>query len=547
MTKVYRSALKDPRFSSQNANDTISLNMSSNIILYKPRTESSGWFTDAHDMIGIKTKETDDELACTDRLLQRNDIQENLQVLATARSVIHNRAISSPFDGSSVKSSQSSMRSYSSASLYSQARTVISDSTKKTLEYRVKAALLRLKEWEEKRVENINDHRIICEHIYEAVTDRITVAKQSLKKLYKFFTERINTERLFIKMSAVSPTLEQSFASADGDSEDWLFPKIFKESDDYQLKYTEKSKIIADFMEEQIIKGVLDIEENCFKEEIDVLVQKYKKARTVLNRENEKATQVTNDYVNLYKKTLTFQKVRDDLFISELQFLKQARIQMLAQKELGRLTALLLTEARRHEASRLQNIGQAMKLYTEAMNQLYGADNNKLVIGPLSNVNFQEEVDKIYHLNRLLRDNDFNVLNQAFATKPEITLDELISYLHSIEFVSLRTNPLLLHECEASLEENGQLLSSKSSNVAITVNRNVVAYTLNPETLDHCIYRKAKFRHIVFKQNKETSNVIEFIETKKKLLINNLKHINIIFRNREDKQVFMDFYQKFSC
>jgi len=555
--KFYKSAFQDPYPNSGQTglNDTISLNITSNFIVYKPRTESSGWFTEAQEIMGIKGKEHTESQAGGNQDVIGKCGPPGVDLYDDSASAIlpptkfgHNRAVSNPFGHQlSPQNSSHSIRSSSNLSSYSQPQSIISEKTQKALEYRVKTALLRLKEWEERRVEDINNHRVICEHIFEYITDRILQAKRGLKTLFKFFIDRVNAERAFVRMSLVVPKLDAGFMNPGEEAiPTELLPKAMKEADDYHMKYIEKSRIISDFMEDEIVKGILDKEEKNFRDHIDVLVNQYKKLRANLNRENEITTKVTNEYVNLYKKSLSFQKMKEDLFAFEIHFLRQARRQMISQKELGQFTVFFIKEIQKFEKMRLESFSQAMKLYTQSMNQLYGGESSKLVVGTLSEYNAQEECDKVYALNKLLKERDMDFLNQVFATVSEITMTELNIYLNSIEFQKITTNPLMLHQCQASVEENGLMLGTKNTNVALTVDRNIVVYDLDTETFDYRIHKIIRISQIIFKQIKETSNIIEFIETKKKLLGNSLKHINIIFRNREEKQNFMDLYSKFS-
>ena len=120
--KFYKSAFQDPCAPSGSGglNDTLSLNITSNIIVYKPRSESSGWFTEAQEIIGIKGKEQAEGHASGNQDLMgklgpqaydKELYDESASEILPPNKYGHNRATSNPFGYGNPQHSQNSIRS----------------------------------------------------------------------------------------------------------------------------------------------------------------------------------------------------------------------------------------------------------------------------------------------------------------------------------------------------------------------------------------------------------------------------------------------------
>lgn len=528
-----------------------------NTIIYKGDNEDSMWLGDGMSTIGGLILQDDFKQFKPQDNQPKNNLfgraypptASQLRTNAVSRSNTMNMKpydMEASRDGlslgeiTSMPSSLSSSRSYTVYTDSDTSQIMLSQDVFKIILERKKGALLRLKEWEEARIKIINEHRGVCEHLFVVMKKKIAVQKEGIQGLFQFFFERIKQEENFTKTVMKNiPKLDGLFEEIKDKKEPGNLTKILQESDFYHQKCISRGTLLAKHIERQVVQEILVQEERRYNETINPLLETFRKLRKQLNRENEKALQIGRSYLEIYKKSINYGKVKDDLYALELKFLKQANIQLVAQKKLGDFTAHFVGEVKKNEMIRYDNCSKALKSYLVKMNELYHFGSDPAVIIMLDKFSSQQESDDRFALDMILKKEQLMALGKSFPEVQTLTSGEVIQYLQGLKYPDLPANPLIFCDCKASVEKDSQLVGSLDSNLAVTVDANLIVYDLHPVTKDYKVYREIKFKSVALKGRSDSSNIVEFTETRRGLLGKVIRHIHVTFNNTEEKQQFL--------
>ena len=416
------------------------------------------------------------------------------------------------------------------------------------VEGRKKESLMRLKKWEEARVKVINEHRMICEHLFIVMKRKIVTSKSGFKGFVEFFLERIRQEQTIARtVMRNTPKLLGLFEESKLTPGVGPLCKILQAGDTYHQQHVEKSNIMAQFIETSIVQDILMREEKRYNGSMDPIFENFRSIKRSLNKENEKATRIAQEYIELYRRSLAFKKTKEDLFIMEMRFLKQTQLQLNLQRQLGQCTAKLIKEMHLNETMRFENLRNAFKIYIQKMNGLHRSSEDPEVLALLDIFDSKAEMDATFALSKILGKEDITILEEIFPTISEPTAEELSLYLNSLCYPELGPDPLIFCDSKSPVEVDAQLLGDLNSHVAITADANLIVYNLDYETRDYKVYRELKVGSLVIEKEVGRLNVLEFTESKKKFLIGtDVLHYKITLHNNPEKLHFLQIIELLS-
>ena len=150
----------------------------------------------------------------------------------------------------------------------------------------------QLKKWDDKRSLFLNTHRNLIEAILLKLDKRIKISSGSMQSVIQFFKERIQQENEYIKfMSTKLTKLSSLYRDTENNANLELYPgltKAFFELDDLNVKKGKSLSEFVKFMENNIIRDILQKEQNEWEKKIGSSKDKIvslKKALSSLNLE----------------------------------------------------------------------------------------------------------------------------------------------------------------------------------------------------------------------------------------------------------------------
>lgn len=392
----------------------------------------------------------------------------------------------------------------------------------------------RLRNWDQQRAQKINDYRTVCESIVKQLETRMEVSLAGFDGMIKFFTERKRQEEFYCStMTKGLPHLADAFQDpALKPPNTWSLPKLFKESDDFHQKQCKASQSIAAFIDQKILKGLIDSQKSLaklfqsFKDEINEL-------RKEMNSSNAKMKKKAQKYASMFSEIMknSSSAKKKDPYNKELALMACAQKQVQDHQKFGKQIVSIWENAHKTEIPRYQTLKQTAILYLNKMTELYGKSfaRPEVPLKSFETFNPDEEVVRIYNIGAIVEPNDANIIKKEMGVQ-QLNFKIVKDYLTELSAPKLESNPLVLKEWTAK-REGGILKSYKTCQVVITVDGNLLLV----DRSDGNAMKKAdtviKMERMKVKPKGETE--VEIIETKPGFLLDSSTKYTVKFETRD--------------
>ena len=346
----------------------------------------------------------------------------------------------------------------------------------------------QLKKWDDKRSLFLNTHRNLIEAILLKLDKRIKISSGSMQSVIQFFKERIQQENEYIKfMSTKLTKLSSLYRDTENNANLELYPgltKAFFELDDLNVKKGKSLSEFVKFMENNIIRDILQKEQNEWEKKIGSSKDKIVSLKKALSSLNVEAIQKSSKYSKLFQEMLQdttnkFKAEKKDLYMFEMTFVKAAMEQNVGSKKLAKETLELWQECLKLECARIETIKRSFQIYLSKFIEIYGK--TSLVDVPMKILELTDPVkdsESQFLITKLLTQEELNFIKKTID-KNDITFKELKVFFEDFEIKDMPQKPLVKKEITVLRDVGGLTKNFKECLFIITIDNNLLI-------LDNC-------------------------------------------------------------
>ena len=341
----------------------------------------------------------------------------------------------------------------------------------------------QLKKWDDKRSLFLNTHRNLIEAILLKLDKRIKISSTSMQSVIQFFKERIQQENEYIKfMSSKLTKLSSLYRDTENNANLELYPgltKAFFELDDLNVKKGKSLSEFVKFMENNIIRDVLQKEQNEWEKKIGNSKDKIVSLKKALSSLNVEAIQKSSKYSKLYQEMLQdttnkFKAEKKDLYMFEMTFVRAAIEQNVGSKKLAKETLELWQECLKLECVRIDTIKRSFQIYLSKFIEIYGKTG--LVDVPMKILELTDPVkdsESQFLITKLLTQEELNFIKKTID-KNDITFKELKVFFEDFEIKDMPQKPLVKKEITVLRDVGGLTKNFKECLFIITIDNNLL-------------------------------------------------------------------------
>lgn len=341
----------------------------------------------------------------------------------------------------------------------------------------------QLKKWDDKRSLFLNTHRNLIEAILLKLDKRIKISSTSMQSVIQFFKERIQQENEYIKfMSNKLTKLSSLYRDTENNANLELYPgltKAFFELDDLNVKKGKSLSDFVKFMENNIIRDVLQKEQNEWEKKIGNSKDKIVSLKKALSSLNVEAIQKSSKYSKLYQEMLQdttnkFKAEKKDLYMFEMTFVRAAMEQNVGSKKLAKETLELWQECLKLECSRIETIKRSFQIYLAKYIEIYGK--TSLVDVPMKILELTDPVkdsESQFLITKLLTQEELTFIKKTID-KNDITFKELKVFFEDFEIKDMPQKPLVKKEITVLRDVGGITKNFKECLFIITIDNNLL-------------------------------------------------------------------------
>ena len=341
----------------------------------------------------------------------------------------------------------------------------------------------QLKKWDDKRSLFLNTHRNLIEAILLKLDKRIKISSGSMQSVIQFFKERIQQENEYIKfMSTKLTKLSSLYRDTENNANLELYPgltKAFFELDDLNVKKGKSLSEFVKFMENNIIRDILQKEQNEWEKKIGSSKDKIVSLKKALSSLNVEAIQKSSKYSKLFQEMLQdttnkFKAEKKDLYMFEMTFVKAAMEQNVGSKKLAKETLELWQECLKLECARIETIKRSFQIYLSKFIEIYGK--TSLVDVPMKILELTDPVkdsESQFLITKLLTQEELNFIKKTID-KNDITFKELKVFFEDFEIKDMPQKPLVKKEITVLRDVGGLTKNFKECLFIITIDNNLL-------------------------------------------------------------------------
>ena len=341
----------------------------------------------------------------------------------------------------------------------------------------------QLKKWDDKRSLFLNTHRNLIEAILLKLDKRIKISSGSMQSVIQFFKERIQQENEYIKfMSTKLTKLSSLYRDTENNANLELYPgltKAFFELDDLNVKKGKSLSEFVKFMENNIIRDILQKEQNEWEKKIGSSKDKIVSLKKALSSLNVEAIQKSSKYSKLFQEMLQdttnkFKAEKKDLYMFEMTFVKAAMEQKVGSKKLAKETLELWQECLKLECARIETIKRSFQIYLSKFIEIYGK--TSLVDVPMKILELTDPVkdsESQFLITKLLTQEELNFIKKTID-KNDITFKELKVFFEDFEIKDMPQKPLVKKEITVLRDVGGLTKNFKECLFIITIDNNLL-------------------------------------------------------------------------
>lgn len=403
----------------------------------------------------------------------------------------------------------------------------------------------RLRDWELKRSDSINNYRAVCEKVLTALDLKASISTSSFDTIVNFFeTRREQEEHYHQSLTKKSSPLGQLFEDKDAKPQHrGVLPFVLKECDEFHIRHAKSSKDIASFIEQRILKSTLHDCQKAFSKLITSSKESFIEARRDINTINSKTQSKTRKYSNFYSEIMGESKKKKkkfDSYYKELAIMASAQKQIQEHLKFGKLVIEYWEALVKLERSRYQSLKKCVSLYLNRMTEIYGKSFSQpdIPLKSMETFNPDEEVAKIYHIHNIFDAASAELICRERKVSSQVELDFKIvkDFFFDLTLSLLNSQPLVVKEWLAK-KESGILKSWKTCQIVITVDGNILLVDKSEPNVFKKPDAVIKMERSNMKLRKD--NEIEIIESVPGIILNTKSKYLIKFDSNDQMEEFL--------